>query len=121
MTGQDHIEVTLRRWARAFVWLRPDSADWVPAELVPPHPLTEADMRDAAATHRAVEMLARPLREALVRTYVLQMPQWRQAQQQGLHVEAIDRWLQQARSAVDMARRGLVTYRPQADAWDKPL
>jgi hypothetical protein len=53
-----------------------------------------------------------------VRTYVLQMPQWRQAQQQGLHVEVIDRWLQQARSAVDMARRGLVSYRPQAQPWE---
>lgn len=112
------VEQRLRHWAAAFAVLEPSRAAWVPQQLVPMAELTERELGEARATHRAVEMLARPLRETLVRTYVMQMPTYRQAMQQGLHAEIVERWLQQAHSAVDMASGGLVSYRVQADAWE---
>lgn len=112
------IEQRLHRWAAAFAVLEPARAAWVPQQLVPPAELTERELAEARATHRAIEMLARPLRETLLRTYVLGMPAYRQAMQQGLHAEIVERWLQQAHAAVDMAVRGLVSYRVAVDPWD---
>jgi len=112
------VEQRLRHWAAAFPVLEPARAAWVPQQLVPLAELTERDLAEARATHRAIEMLARPLRETLLRTYVLGMPAYRQALLHGLHAEIVERWLQQAHSAVHMATRGLVSYRVAADPWE---
>ena len=118
MTAVEH---RLKHWAAAFAVLEPARAAWVPQQLVPLAELTERELGEARATHLAIEMLSPNLRATLVRSYVMQMPTYRQAMQQGLHAEIVDRWLQQAHSAVDMAVRGLVSYRLQADAWEMTL
>lgn len=112
------VEQRLKHWAAAFAVLEPARAAWVPQQLVPLAELTERELAEARATHQSIEMLARHLRETLVRTYVMQMPEHRQAMQQGLHVGVIERWLRDARQGLHMAISGRAPARFGPDPWE---
>lgn len=119
MSTRDRVVCRLRRWAVAFPVIEPQAAAWMPAATADPPPLTVEQHVEAISTHKAVEMLSEVLRQTLARTYLHGLPTHVQAASAGVRVETIDRQLEQAHLAVDLAVRGLVRWRPRAGVWDR--